>query len=41
MDKDNNNSPDLQSMINDLPEVKKEVEIVDNDLPKQAPVEQT
>ena len=40
MDKDNNNSPDLQSMINDLPEVKKEVEIVENDLPKPAPVEQ-
>ena len=37
MDKDNKNSPDLQSMVNDLPEVKKEIEIVDNDLPKEAP----
>ena len=41
MDKDNNNSPDLQSMINDLPEVQKDVEIVENDLPKPAPVENT
>lgn len=41
MDKDNNNSSDLQNMISNLPEVKKEVEIIENDLPKPAPVENT